>query len=159
MATRNRRCRICDRPIPSKRAATYPQAIQCGKAECDVENHRRQRNLKVKRWRDKRIAADPEFRLRALRQCRERYVRRRLAAGKTVGPPAPWARRAPDCGSNDTFLAAIRRSASGALLGPGKWVWGLLRRRRERKDYERTMHILTRQRNMPALKKKTPAAE
>ena len=44
--TRERRCRICDRPIPAKRAATYPQAVQCGKAECDVENHRRQRNKK-----------------------------------------------------------------------------------------------------------------
>ena len=42
----------------------------------------------------------------------------------------------------DTFLAGIRQDVVTALLAPGKWVWGLLRRRRERKDYERIMHIL-----------------
>ena len=132
MATRNRRCRICDRPIPSKRAATYPQAIQCGKAECDVENHRRQRNLKVKRWRDKRIAADPEFRLRALRQCRERYVRRRLAAGKTPAERAPVVNERRGI---DTFLAAIHSDVLAALRAPGKRFQRLMRRRRERIAY------------------------
>ena len=52
------------------------------------------------------------FRLRALEKCRERYVQRRLAAGKTVGPRAPWAAKR---GAIDTFLAAIRRNASGRL--------------------------------------------
>ena len=108
MATRNRRCRICDRPIPSKRAATYPQAVLCGKDACAVQNHKRAERAKQKRWRDKRIAADPEFRLRALQQCRTRYVARRIAAGKTVGPPAPWA---TERGRLDTFLAAICQDA------------------------------------------------
>lgn len=54
------------------------------------------------------------------------------------------------------FLAGIRQDVVTALLAPGKWVWGLLRRRRERKDYERIMHILTRQGTMPALDEVSP---
>ena len=66
----------------------------------------------MKRWRDKRTAADPGFRLRALQGCRERYVKRRLAAGKTPAYREPLA---SERGPIDTLLAAIRRSASGAL--------------------------------------------
>ena len=116
MATRNRRCRICDRTIPAKRAATYPQAVLCGAAECVLKDHRRQINLKAKRQRDKRIAADPSYRDRQLEKCRYYYVKRRLAAGKTPAERAPvWTERGPI----DTFLAAIRRGALGALRRAG----------------------------------------
>ena len=45
----------------------------------------------------------------------------------------------------DSFLAGIRQDVVTALLGPGKYVWGLLRRRRERKAYRASMIVLTRQ--------------
>ena len=132
---REKRCRICDHPIPVKRADTYPQAIQCGKAECNVENHRRQRNKKMKRWRDKRTAADPGFRRRALERGRDRYVKRRLAAGKTLRPRAP---RAPERGAFDTFLWAIRRSASGALVRAARAFGAFCSGGRDHDDYQNT---------------------
>ena len=65
---------------------------------------KRTQSVKQKRWRDKRTAADPGFRLRALERCRVRYVRRRLAAGKTPRPRAP---RATERGRLDTFLLFV----------------------------------------------------
>ena len=119
-----RKCKSCGRLIPTKRAATYPQAILCGADKCTVLQHKRQNQRKQARWREKRIARDPGFRLRALQGCRDRYVARRLAAGKTVGPPAPWAGRANERGAIDAFLAAIRRSASGALVRAARALRG-----------------------------------
>ena len=112
MATRNRRCRICDRPIPAKRVASYPQAVLCDKDACAVENYKNYNRAKQKRWRDKKTAADPGFRLRALAACRRRYILRRVAAGKKVGPPASWAQRLPPAG---TFLSAIQQRVVGTL--------------------------------------------
>ena len=60
----HRRCRICGQPIPARRAATYPQAVLCGATKCALKDHKRQRNIKAKRQRDKRIAADPSYRPR-----------------------------------------------------------------------------------------------
>ena len=108
----HRRCRICDRPIPAKRAAIYPQAVLCGKDACAVQNHKRAERAKQKRWRDKRSAADPGFRLRHLQACRDRYVRRRLAAGKKPAEREPVA---IPRGRLDTYLSSIRQGTAGAL--------------------------------------------
>ena len=43
-----------------------------------------------------------------------------------------------------------------ALLGPGKYVWGLLRRRRDRKEHAAWTEILTRQKRMPTLAEVSP---
>ena len=56
--THDRRCKSCDRLIPTKRAATYPQAILCGADSCTVLQHKRQNQRKQARWREKRIARD-----------------------------------------------------------------------------------------------------
>ena len=138
-------CKICGKDIPAKRAATYPQAILCGLDSCTVENHRQSHNSKVKRWRDKRIAADPEFRFRALRRCRKRYIARRLAAGKIVGPPAPWASVRPPI---DTKGPEPGWDVLTALLAPGKYVWWLWRRRRARKTHRAWTEFVTRQNRM-----------
>ena len=132
--TEQRRCKSCDRLIPAKRAATYPQAILCGEDSCAVKHSKLRNLVKQKRWRDKRIAADPEFRFRALRQCRKRYIARRLAAGKIVGPPSRWATVRPPSGTKGPEPGW---GLIAALLGPGKYVWGLLRRRRDRKTHRR----------------------
>ena len=116
---KDRRCRICARPIPEKRATNYPCAVLCGATKCELKDHRRQRNLKAKRQRDRRIAADPDYRLQAMQKCRDYYVKRRLAAGKTPAERAPIA---TERGATDTFLAAIRRSASEALAGAARAV-------------------------------------
>ena len=115
----DRRCTICGAGISAKRIARYPIAVLCGADSCTVSNQKRKAKVKQARWREKRIARDPEFRLRALQGCRDRYVARRLAAGKKVGPRAPWAGRSPERGAIDTFLAAIRRHALGALRRAG----------------------------------------
>ena len=115
----DRRCRICKRPIPAKRAATYPQAVLCGKDSCAVKNHKNYNRAKQKRWRDKRSAADPGFRLRHLQACRDRYVRRRLAAGKKPAEREPVA---SPRGPLDTYLSAIRQRASGALRRAARTV-------------------------------------
>ena len=70
--THDRRCKSCDRLIPKKRAATYPQAILCGADACTVLQHKRQNQRKQARWREKRIARDPGlmFEQKALAGCR-----------------------------------------------------------------------------------------
>ena len=108
----HRRCRICDRPIPAKRAATHPRAVLCGATKCVLTDHKRQRNIKATRQRNRRIADDPSYRARQLEKCRYYYVKRRLAAGKIPAERAPIAL---ERGPVDTFLAAVRRRASGAL--------------------------------------------
>ena len=50
----------------------------------------------------------------------------------------------------DSFLAGIRQDVLTALLAPGKLVWRLLRRRRERIAYRQSMIVLTRQRDLVA---------
>ena len=144
MATRNRRCRICDRPIPAKRAASYPSAVVCGKRKCGLEYRRTQFNKHRKNYR-RRKASDPAFRLREIQRRRERYVLERLRLGKTPAERAPVA---PEAGALDTFLAGIRMDALTAFLAPITWVRGLMRRRREREIYEALRIILTRQRDM-----------
>lgn len=140
--TKERTCPICAKAIPAKRAATYPQAILCGEDSCAVK-HSKLRNLaKQKRWRDKRIAADPEFRFRALRQCRKRYIARRLAAGKIVGPPAPWASVRPPSGRKPPEPAW---NPFTALCWPVTYFQRVLRRRRDRKTHAAWVEILTRQ--------------
>ena len=93
--TEQRTCAICGNDIPAKRAATYRQAVLCGEDSCAVKHSKLRNLVKQKRWRDKRIAADPEFRFRALRQCRKRYIARRLAAGKIVGATFALGDRSP----------------------------------------------------------------
>ena len=105
-------CLTCSKPLAAERIARFPFAVLCGKDACTVVHRKAQEKVKQSRWRAKRVAADPGFRLRALAGCRRRYVARRLAAGKKVGPPAAWAHRSPPA---DPFLSAIRRSAAGAL--------------------------------------------
>ena len=111
--THDRRCRICDRPLPEKRAATHPDAVLCGAPKCSLTDHRQQRNLKAKRQRDKRIAADPSYRTRQLEKCRYYYVKRQLAAGKTPAEREPVAHELTAIG---TFLSSIRRNAAGGGL-------------------------------------------
>ena len=144
--TEQRTCTICGKDIPAKRAATYRQAVLCGADSCAVK-HSKLRNLtKQKRWRDKRIAADPEFRFRALRQCRKRYIARRLAAGKIVGPPASWASVRPPSGRNPPEPAW---NPFTALCWPVTYFQRVLRRRRDRKTHRAWRTFLTRQGRSP----------
>ena len=116
--TTTKTCPVCAKALDASRLAKHAHAVLCGSSTCALEYHRRQHNRNKRRWRDKRIAADPGFRLRAMQRCRDRYVKRRLAAGKTVGPPAPWAQRepvAPERGPIDNCLAIANRIALGVL--------------------------------------------
>ena len=86
----DRKCTVCGAGISAKRIARYPIARLCGADSCTVTNSRRKAKVKQASWLKRRIEQDPGFRLKALAGCRRRYVARRRAAGKTVGPPAPW---------------------------------------------------------------------
>ena len=143
--TNTKTCPVCDLAVDASRLARYPSARTCGVPACAKEHRRTQFNTIRKRYRDRRMANDPAFRLREKQKARERYVVGRLRLGKTPAERAPVA---PEAGALDTFLAGIRMDALTAFLAPITWVRGLMRRRRERKIYEALRIILTRQRDM-----------
>ena len=103
--THERRCKICDRLIPEKRTSNYPCAVSCGKRECAVEYKRAQSNTIRKRYRDRRLASDPAFRLRERQRARERYVKSRLRLGKTPAVREPIE-------AENTFLATLLQRAA-----------------------------------------------
>lgn len=151
----HRGCRICDRPIPAKRAATYPDAVLCGAPKCSLTDHRQQRNLKAKRQRDKRIAADPNYRTRQLEKCRYYYVKRRLAAGKTPALRAPLV--AHDLTDGLGWLRGVWASTLGSLKRMAADAWASRSRaaqskREQARVYESLVWVLTRQGTMDPIK-------
>ena len=121
--TKERTCKICGEAVDDARIAQYPRAVSCS-SECGSEYRRTQLNKRRKNYRHRRLASDPAFGLLEKRKARRRYVAGRLRLGKIVGPPTPRAGRAHVRGAIDTFLAAIRRSALGALRRAGMMFQG-----------------------------------
>ena len=105
-------CPICAKTVDASRLAKYPSAVVCGRRKCTLKYRRAAFNKIRRRYRNKRIATDPEFCQRENQRARGRYALRRLAAGKPV-VRKPIATEPAAIG---TFLAAIRRRASGALV-------------------------------------------
>ena len=114
--TNTKICQVCDLAVDASRLARYPSARTCGNRKCGLEYRRRQFNKHRKTYRDRRNASDPAFRLREIQRRHERYVLRRLRLGKTPAEREPVAATR---GPVDTFLAAIRRIALGALRRAG----------------------------------------
>ena len=83
-----KRCRICYRLLERKRLESYPHSATCGVASCAKENKKRVHN-----------------------DCALRLKRQRAAKKE----PAQRAPIATERAAIDTFLAAVRRRASGAL--------------------------------------------
>ena len=77
-----------------------------------MEHKRVQFNMIRRRYRDRRLASDPVFRLRERQRARERYVKSRLRIGKTPAVRAPIA---PARGLVEAFMAAFRQNALTAL--------------------------------------------
>ena len=106
--TNTKTCPICGKAVDASRIAQYPNAATCGR-KCGVEYRRTQLNKHRKNYRHRRLASDPAFVLREKQAARERYVLHRLRLGKTPAERAPIV-------IERGFLAAFRRSASGALV-------------------------------------------
>ena len=105
-------CPICAKAVDASRLARYPSAVVCGRRTCSLKYRRTAFNRIRKRYRDRRMASDPVFRLRERQRARERYVLHRLRLGKTPAVREPIAN---ERGALYTFVAVIRRTALGAL--------------------------------------------
>ena len=117
--TNTKICPICGKTVDASRLARYPSAVVCGRRTCSLKYRRAAFNRVRKRYRDRRLASDPAFRLREKQTARERYVKSRLRLGKTPALREPVAH---DLTAIGTFLAAIRRRASEALAGAARAV-------------------------------------
>ena len=117
--TNTKTCPICGKTVDASRLARYPSAVVCGRRTCSLKYRRAAFNRVRKRYRDRRMASDPAFRLRGKQTARERYVKSRLRLGKTpaLREPIPAERSA-----FGTFISTIRRSASEALAGAARAV-------------------------------------
>ena len=62
--TTNKTCPVCGEAVDPARAAKHSNVIVCGKSKCSLEHARVRLNRNRKSYRRRRIATDPEFRLR-----------------------------------------------------------------------------------------------
>ena len=113
--TNTKTCPICAKAVDASRLAKYPNAVVCGRRTCTLKYRRAAFNKIRRRYRDKRLASDPVFRLLEKQRARERYVKSRLRIGKTPALRGPVAteQRATD---------TLRGRAVGALRA----VWAAI---------------------------------
>ena len=114
--TTNQTCPVCGETVEPERLKRYPSAVVCGQRKCSLTYRKTASNKIRGRYRDRRLASDPAFRLRERQLARVRYVKSRLRLGKTP------AAREPLEAERDTFLATLRRGASGALARAAGWL-------------------------------------
>ena len=107
--TNTKMCPVCGKPVAPERLARYPSAVVCGRRRCTKKHRRTAANRVRSRYRDRRLARDPAFRLRQRKLARVRYVRGRLRLGKT---PAV---REPIEAERDTFLVTLLQRAARAV--------------------------------------------
>ena len=117
--TNTKICPVCGAALAASRIAQWPSSVVCGRSRCSKTYKRSAYNTIRRRYRHKRIAADPEFRRLEIERRRAKYVLERLRLGKTpaLREPIPAERSA-----FGTFISTIRRSASEALAGAARAV-------------------------------------
>ena len=153
--TNTKTCPVCAKVLEASRLAKYPNAVVCGRRACSKAYKRTAFNKIRKRYRDRRLASDPVYRLREREQARERYVKSRLRLEKTPALREPlvahdltdglgWLR-----GGWVSILGSLKRMAADAWACRSAAAQA---KREQARAYESLAWVLTRQGSMDPIK-------
>ena len=106
--TTNQTCPVCGETVAPERLARYPSAVVCGRRTCSKQYRRTASNRLRGRYRARRLARDPAFRLRERQLARVRYVKSRLRLGKTPAAREPLE-------AENSYLATLLQRAARAV--------------------------------------------